>query len=123
MQRTKMKNKEISTSVTVPKNDLVKWINNGGPFYTKDRKRIMYGETFEAAIEDVPKLFRDSIRPVDPAAVTAIEQRPLQTVKSSFRLQQRTATAFYDVLDDGGKRINEKDLTEPEAKQVLSMLV
>jgi hypothetical protein len=123
MQRTKEKKETVVTSRNEEKVELVRWINHGGPFYSKNRIRVAPGETFQAALKDIPVAFRDVIRPADPVAVAAMENRPLQPVKSSFRLRNRADTSFFDILDERGKRINEKDLTEPEAKQVLSMLV
>ena len=113
MQRTK------TTRIEDPNNKQIKWKNYGGPFY-KDGKRIPTGETFYATVDEIPSAFRDVIRPVDPLDLTV--EKPLKPVKSSFHLKQRKATSFYDVYDGNNKRINEKDLSEEDAKHVLSML-
>ena len=120
MPRTKIKTVSQEVKIDDVQSNLIKWVNRGGAFYMKDGKRVSRGETFLAAPEDVPLAFRDVIKPVDPAAM--VTEQPLQAVATSFRLKQRGKTAFYDVVDDSGKRINEKDLTEQEAKQILDKL-
>jgi hypothetical protein len=119
MPRTKVN----KTEVIINEEPLLKWVNNGGPFYRKNGTKVPRGGTFEAAVDEVPVAFRDNIKPIDPAAAAAILSKPLNVVKPSFRLKRRGDTFFYDVLDGSGKRINEKDLTEAEAKAVLDKLV
>ena len=119
MPRTKIN----KPAVVIDDTPLLKWVNNGGPFYRKDGTKVPRGGTFEAPIDGVPVAFRDNIKPVDPAAAAAIAAKPIAVVKPSFRLKRRGDTAFYDVLDGSGKRIYEKNLTEAEAKEVLDKLV
>lgn len=124
MQRTKAKKNEetpVVRTMTAPLPGQIKWINNGGAFYNKNGKRILHGATFMAAPDEVPTAFHDVIKPVDPSAV--VVEQPIKAVKPNFSLQRRGSTEFVDVLDSGGKRVNEKDLTAQEAKQVLEMLV
>ena len=126
MQRSKIKQKtEEVAEVVQPaavKSAEVKWVNNGGAFYTKSGARVDPGATFFAKPDDVPQAFRDVIKPVDPGAVE-IEEKPKKSVPIDFRMKRRGGTQFYDIVDGDGKRINEKDLAEQEAKTVLSMLV
>ncbi len=94
----------------------IAWVNHGGPFYPADGNVYKKGETFYAAVEDIPKAFRDNIRPADPISASELAVEPIPLV---FKLKQRGTTSFFDIVDGTGKRINEKDLTEEQAKDIL----
>ena len=108
------------TKVTKTPGHEVKWVNHGGPFYFKDGRMVKHGATFAASVQDIPKAFRDVIRPLD---AVAIAEPVIQPVTPGFQLQQRGATSFFDILDGSGKRLNEKDLTEQEAKEILDKFI
>jgi hypothetical protein len=117
-------NQEVSTGVKqdCSKRPEIKWINQGGPFYLKDGKRIPNGGSFMASPDDVPKAFLTNIKPVDPAALVAAES-PIVPVVLGFKLKPREGTEFVDIVDGSGKRINEKSLSAIEAETILGKLV
>lgn len=99
----------------------VKWVNNGGPFYMKDGVRIPNGEIFFAHPNDVPKAFRDTIVPVDPNALS--NASPIEdAVNPTYSIKQRGASSNYDIFDGQGKRLNDKNLTQEEAQELLDRM-
>jgi len=112
MERTKKPKAKVTNQP-----NQVKWVNHGGPFYHKDGRVIKRNETFLSTVEDIPVAFRDTIKPMDSiaAATVVIEHAPLM-----MQLKQREEDSdFYDIVDGAGKRLNEKDLTQEEAQDLL----
>lgn len=98
----------------------IRWINNGGPFYMKDTRRIPSGETFLADESEIPQAFRRNIKPCDPVAAQAAVIVP---VTPGFHIVNRSGTSFFDLFDGSERRMNEKDLNEKEAKELLDKLI
>ncbi len=98
----------------------VRWTNNGGVFYMKDGRVIQREETFMARPSEVPKAFRDIIKPMEPI----VEQEPfVEAVDSAFTLRARPGgSGLFDIVAGGGKVINERPLTEDDAKEIMAKL-
>lgn len=109
----------------------IKWINNGGNFYMADGQVIKHGESFMAAADEVPKAFRSTIQPADPEELKIVksgeensaEAVQIDAVKPSYEVKQRKNTAYFDIFDARGKKLNDKNLTEEEAQDLRDKLM
>lgn len=115
--------KRTKESEPKPKTNSIKWINQGGPFYTKDKRVIKSGETFEASPADVPVAFRSTVKPIDPASlVNPIDEEPEAAIVPTYSMKQRGNSSFYDIYSSQGKKLNDKDLTQEEAQTILEKM-
>ncbi len=97
---------------------LTKWqYVGGGLLFLKDRRKIKPGDVFMAAPEDVPMAFRDTIKLLGP--VEAEKEPDVITVRT-YSLEKRGA--WYDILDDTGKKMNEKGLKKEDAEAMIKSL-
>lgn len=95
----------------------VKWINKGGRFKMADGTLIERGKTFMATPDQVPKAFRDVIKPVDTIP-KEVEVEPAINIYTAKARQD----GLFDIVDPRNKVINDKPLAEAEAQEVLSRL-
>jgi hypothetical protein len=140
MQRTKQSREKYVDKPVVAKSisdkKLVKWINSGGNYYPKNKECLKPGETFIkngdsflSAIEDIPEAFRKTtIHPADPAEleraqIAAVTDEAEQAVKLRYTIKQRKNTDYFDIFDPRNKKLNDKDLTEAEAQDLLDKLM
>lgn len=101
----------------------IKWRKTAGTLKLRDGTVVGPGGTFMARPEDIPKVFRDTILPVnpeellDPAMVLAPikPQIPNYTIKSC-------GPGRYNVLDSQGKPVNEKSMTLADAERLMENL-
>lgn len=120
MQRTKK-------NTVVDKVDQVGWTNKGGPFYMADGTRVPGDDSadshFFAHPREVPKAFRTTIIADDPALVRRIEEEAAEEINNVvYTVRKRGETAFFDVIDSRGKRINNKNLSEEDANKLIEQL-
>lgn len=94
----------------------------GGTFRTKKGRIIKPGQTFYAPWEDIPKAFRDTVRPVDPVAAAAEEEKADAVGKESKYFVQAGKPGWFDVVDADGKKQNEKALRSDKADDLLKQL-
>ena len=122
MQRVEKRRKE--EGVEQPPDNRIEWINRGGPFYTRDRTRIIKGQKYMATPEEIPEAFRDTQKPVDPVTASiALKPKEIEQARPSFRIEQRGNTKFYDIINEKGKRMNERNLHREDALDLLSQLM
>lgn len=100
------------------------WINRGATFRMgtdKDARIIKPNQKFQADPEEIPKMFRDIIIPVD---VTQAAQAGVQVrqIAYGYRIKERDDHNF-DIVDAQGKVINETPMDEEKAKKVLARLL
>ena len=95
----------------------IKWINKGGLLRTRDGQEIKRGETFMARPEDVPFLFRDVVKPIQPLPETP----QIEVAKPQYQIVSRGPGTF-NVVDGNGKVKNEKPLKQADAKALVESL-
>jgi len=119
MERTK-----IPTEIKIPVDKKILWKKTTGTFRLPDRRLIKAGQTFLAALEDIPAAFRDTIMPVDPASLAELENKeiPLPPIVPSYRKEKRGESNWWNVVDGEGKVLNEKALREEQADDYLNSL-
>ena len=100
----------------------IKWRKISGTLILRDKTVIRPGQTFMARPEDIPKVFRDTIVPVnpddlpDPAGPPPIEpEPPSYTIKT-------IGPGRYNVLDGQGKPVNERPMTLADAERLVENL-
>lgn len=98
---------------------LSRWKYTGGGFlFLKDRRKIKPGDVFMAAPEDVPMAFRDTIKlvgPIDPPKPEIVTHR-------TYSIEKRGG-GWFDILDNNGKKINEKGLKKEAAEEMIRQLI
>ena len=125
------------------------WVVTGGPFTDRDKVTHLRGTTFRADPREIPKAFRDTIKPFDSKAprklpegavappVPVKKQKPTpgkgKTLNPGFddlgpvtitkyEIQSRGGS-WYDVVNlETKKPMNEKALREDSAKELLKGL-
>ena len=102
-----------------PRTNRIKWINQGGPFRTKNKHVVKNGETFEASPDEVPMAFRGTIKPIDPIALQSVVDEEPKAIVPTYSMKQRGSSSFYDIFSSQGKKLNDKDLTQEEAQDLL----
>jgi hypothetical protein len=101
---------------------LLKWKKLGGGSLRLKNRIIKPGETFFAALEDIPKAFLDSLECLDGKAakkiaetkITKEEKAPETSVYALVENEDHT----WNVLNPEGKVINEQPLTETAAQDL-----
>jgi len=104
----------------------MQWKNISGTFNLRrpdgEIEVIQPGSVFTATQSQVPRAFRDTIRPVDP---TDLEEQPAPAptaiMDNQFKIVPRPRGGF-NVVNSIGKAINERSLTEAEADVLLNGL-
>lgn len=120
MERTKRPAKSESASPqstsSARSDGRVEWVNTGGNLFLKG-KLISRKERFLAHPNDIPKAFRDVVRPVEPLPVEPTLPAPAGGYESRKR-----ADGMFDIVDANGKVVNDKPMSEVDAKSILSKL-
>lgn len=107
MERTKEKGAEGK----------IRWRKTGGGTLYLGGRTIKSGKVFWAYPEEIPKDFRDVVRPVDDLP----SPDPVHA-RTSFEVRSK-AGGWFDVVDTvSGKAINEKSLRQEEATALLRTL-
>ena len=114
-----MANQEQSKSVS--------WRKIAGTFTLRRKngtqETISAGQVFQAMPEEIPMAFRDTIKPVDPVALEARVNPPLDVASPGYRVEPRgKLPGRFNVVDGQGKVINEQPLTATEAQGLLEDL-
>lgn len=84
---------------------------------------ITSGMTIWAKPEEIPETFRDTVVPVDALELSNVLNPPLEYVDPTYSIVPRGTPGRFDIVDSRGKAINEKALTEAEAKKRLEALL
>jgi hypothetical protein len=93
----------------------------GGSFRTKQGRIIKPNQTFYAYPEDIPKGFKDVIRPVDEVA-EAEEEPIVDSEPARFEIRHKSGP-YYDVYNSSiDKKINEKGLKKEDAEELIKEL-
>jgi hypothetical protein len=117
MERTKLPG-DYKTS----QDGKIKWVNKGGTFrmiIDGRRKIIKPNEKFMARPDQIPETFRDVLKPEQPLP----GEPELQIADAGYRVRRRGNSELFDIIDGRKKVVNQKALTEEEAKALLEKLV
>lgn len=124
---------------------LPRWKKIGGGSFRVNGMIIKPNEIFHMAEKDIPTAFRDLVVPLDEKPVQVEQKKkPLKkevavTVEKAakkeeaetkqthvdeavFRLDERRV-GWFDIVDEEGKRINEKALRKEKAEELLAQLL
>jgi hypothetical protein len=94
----------------------IKWKNTGGgKFRMRNGKIIPPGGVFFAASVDIPKAFRDTIKPMEPEPELTVTP-----IKVTYSIERKGS--WYHVMDNNGKQVNEKGLKKEAAEAMLNAL-
>jgi hypothetical protein len=99
----------------------VQWINTGGKFYRADGRCVLPGQKFMANENEIPKAFRDVIKPLTPIIPIA----SAKIVSKQYHLRSYTEgenEGLFDIVDNNGKVLNEKPLDEDNAQIIMKAL-
>ena len=102
----------------VPEEQQIQWLKMTGTLYMGSRV-IHAGEKFMAAPSQIPRAFRDTVRPLE--ALPA--ERPLDFVPANYRmLPSAELPGHFDIVDANGKKLNAKPLVEAAAKEIVTKM-
>jgi hypothetical protein len=106
----------------------IKWHNRAGNFYLRSEdgkklgRHILPGKRFMAYPHEVPKAFRDTVRPVNEMAdddeelISSVEQDEFKIVKSK-------EPGLVDVINTRTKKkLNDQPLKKDEAEAVIKQM-
>lgn len=91
------------------------WIFLGGSEFLFKGKKIVRGQIFEAADSDIPKAFRDVIKPYDEA----MQKEPAKTVEAC---KMRVRGGLYEVYGITGEKITSAPVSLAKANELLDSL-
>ena len=84
----------------------------------RDKTKVKPGDIFLARPDQVPKAFRDVLKPLEKFPT---EKEPV-VFKTEYTLQKRAGTNWYDIVDSKGKVLNTKALKRIEALEFKASL-
>lgn len=97
---------------------IISWKKLGGGSLRLAKRLIPPGATFKARLSEIPKAFRDVVKPLEELPV--IPDKPaLKVAKSVFQVVPRgKSKSMFDVISPNGKRMNELPLTKAVAERL-----
>lgn len=102
-----------------PDEGKVKWRKTGGgSFRTRNGKIIKPNQVFMAHPDDIPEGFRDVIVPVHPEDPSFKPEKPRNP---KYEIVSGTL-GWYNVIDENGKQMNEKQLRQDKAEELVESL-
>jgi hypothetical protein len=102
----------------------IEWTKTGGGSLVikigGKSKIIKPGQRFFARREEIPEGFRNTIVPVRPTELEAIEKgsTDIEVVQLKYTVKHRSG-GWYNVFDSNGKQVNEKAVKGKEAAEEL----
>lgn len=103
----------------------IRWKNTGGGSFWLGKHIMKPGQTFYAAPSEIPAAFRDVLKPVDeiPTPGTVKVKGKVATFEKLLREDKgKTGEDLFDVVNEKGKALNGKGLTEEVADEFLKDL-
>ena len=103
------------------------WRKTAGTFLLRHKdgteETISPGQVFQALPEEIPLAFRDTIKPVNPDELEVRTNPSLEIVDPSYQIVSRgKIPGRFNVINGGGKVVNEQALTAEEAADLLKVL-
>ena len=101
----------------------IRWRKISGTLVLRDKTVVRAGQTFMARPEDIPKVFRDTVVPVNSEELPDESTGPLpvEPVPSEYSIRS-CGPGRYNVLDGQGKAVNEKSMTLADAERLVENL-
>ena len=100
----------------------IRWQKISGTLILRDKTVIRPGQTFMARPEDIPKVFRDTVVPVNPEDLPKDPGlEPVEPVKPEYTIKS-CGPGRYNVLDGQGKIVNEKSMSLADAERLVEGL-
>jgi hypothetical protein len=101
----------------------IRWRKISGTLILRDKTVIKPGQTFMARPEDIPKVFRDTVVPVNPEDLLdpEVPMPPVEPEPPSYTIKSCTP-GRYNVLDGQGKAVNERPMSLDDAKRLVENL-
>lgn len=97
---------------------LPRWRKTGGGSFRMANGRIIKkNQVFHAAPDQIPESFRNVVVPVD-----GVEEKPVEIVDPSYTIESGTP-GYYNVVDTNGKKMNEKQLRQDAAQEMVEALL
>lgn len=124
MDKTKLKTKPV---VKEESEEKIRWVNRGGKFYmapkegTKERRLILPGKSFMAYPSEIPKAFRNTIKPVN---AMVDDEDEIDKNESEYKIvAAKKDPGLFNVINiETRKKVNDEPLSKKEAKAVLVKL-
>jgi len=93
-------------------------------------KKIMKpGQVFVAFEKDLPVEFKSMVIALDgipdtPPMIPKVDPPKVEqpVFRVTYRIRERNAGEYYDIMDSRGKKVNEQNLTKEEAENMLKTL-
>ena len=144
--------KREKTIIAEPTTKVIRWKNAGGGSFRLNRKIIKPGQVFDADEKDIPKAFRDIIKPYETVPITPIpptpgkvpvyelkEREQITEIKGNtkrarsgdkksgasapFELKaNEKEESLWDIVGVNGKILNSKPLPKKEAEALLKSI-
>lgn len=103
----------------------IRWQKIGGGSFFLGRRRIKPNEKFKARPSEIPAMFRDSVIPLDEIPEKEAELL-VEGIKTVYTLEsvevEGEEAPLFNVVNQSGKKINEKPLTKEIAESFLNDL-
>ena len=99
---------------------VIRWVKQGGGSLRLNGRIIKPGQRFNARLDEIPEAFRDVCVPLDKLPVEPEDN--LAAVPAEYKLKQRGATNWYDVVNSKGKVLNEKAMHRTDALELIKVL-
>jgi hypothetical protein len=113
----------INTGVGNLEEPIVRWKKIGGGSLYLGTRIIKEDEVFKARASEIPEGFKDVIILVDNTPQPAVNRPPLAGVSAVYtKKPNKKDDSLFDVVNDKGKVLNSKGLTEENADQLINDL-
>lgn len=106
-----------------------KWRVVSARAYYWGKKIMKPGQVFVAFEKDLPAEFKPMVVALDglpdaPPMIPKVEPPKVEqpVFRVTYRKRERNGGEYYDIMDSRGKKVNEKNLTEEEADNMLKSL-
>ena len=100
------------------------WKKIGGGSLRWNNRIIKPGEIFEAALEDLPKAFMDTLVCQDAEGLNKVEtavKKEALVIENLYKLvKSKTEKGLWNVVGDNGKPINDVPLEKGSAEELLA---
>lgn len=102
----------------------------GGSFYLArlhglkagTKEIIKPNQVFEATEDEIPRAFRDTVKPVDPGAVERAKAPVVKPTSAEYEVRSR-GPGWYDVVRvHDSHKMNDKGLRQDEARKLIDSL-
>ena len=118
----RVRSKEVI--ISPPNEDcvLIRWEKVGGGSFLIQNRWIKPREKFWAAREDIPDAFINSLRPLSDVPDVPEDKKPENLkIDLEFKIEPR-GKGWFDVINEQGKKMNEKSLRIEDAEELLKSL-